>query len=148
MSMIETVRADMMAAMKAHDSTRKEILSELLSALKSKHIDKRADLTPEEELAVVAREVKQAKETLEMTPADRTELIEKAEAKINVLSEMLPKQMDEAAIRAEIEAVLLSLGLEKPAPGDKGRIMKELMPRVKGKADGKLVNELLATYFA
>ena len=70
MSKIDTVRAAMMQAMKDKDKERKDALSLLLSALKSKQIDKRADLTEEEENAVIFREIKQAQETIDTTPAD------------------------------------------------------------------------------
>lgn len=148
MSMIEMVRAEMMAAMKAKDATRKGVLSGLLSALKAAAIDKRADLTEEEEIAVVSREAKQTRETLESTPADRTETLEECRMKLGVLGEFLPAQMDEAEIRRTIEETLAALGLKGPTARDKGAIMKELMPRVRGKADGKQVNTILAAYLA
>ncbi|MEG1615197.1 MAG: GatB/YqeY domain-containing protein, partial [Oscillospiraceae bacterium] len=109
-------------------------------------IDKRADLTAEEELEVVSREVKQLKETIELSPADRTAIIDECRQRIEVLSAFLPKQMDEAEIRATIESVLSKLGLTAPTAKEKGMIMKELMPQTKGKADGKEVNQILATY--
>ena len=76
MSMTDNVRKAMVEAMKAKDKETKDTLSMLLAALKNKAIDKREDLTEEEEVQVVLREIKQTKESLEMTPADRTELIE------------------------------------------------------------------------
>ena len=76
MSKIDEVRADMVKAMKAKDKDTKETLSMLLAALKNKAIDKREDLTPEEETQVILKEIKQTKETLDMTPADRIEIIE------------------------------------------------------------------------
>ena len=82
MSKIEEVRAAMMAALKAGDKPRKDALSLLLSALKSKQIDKRAELTEEEENAVVYREIKEAKETLDATPADRADVI--AECRLRI----------------------------------------------------------------
>lgn len=148
MSKIDAVRAAMMQAMKDKDKARKDALSLLLSALKSKMIDKRADLTEEEENAVIFREIKQAQETVDTTPADRTEIIEEAKLRIAVYSEFVPKLMDEAEIRKVIEEVLSELSLSAPTAKDKGRIMKTLMPRVKGKADGGLVNQVLGTYFA
>lgn len=148
MSKIDAVRAAMMQAMKDKDKARKDALSLLLSALKSKMIDKRADLTEEEENAVIFREIKQAQETVDTTPADRTEIIEEAKLRIAVYSEFAPKLMDEAEIRKIIEEVLSELSLSAPTAKDKGRIMKTLMPRVKGKADGGLVNQVLGTYFA
>jgi uncharacterized protein YqeY len=147
MSKIEDVRKDMMAAMKAGDKERKESLTLLLSALKSKAIDKKGDLTEEEENGVVLKEIKQTKETLEMTPADREDVIAECNRRIMVMEEYAPKMMDEAEIRSIVEGVLALLDLSSPTPKDKGKIMKELMPQVKGKADGKLVNEILGTFF-
>lgn len=147
MSKIDDVRKEMMNAMKAGDKPRKEALSLLLSALKNKQIDKRAELTEDEENAVVLKEIKEAKETLESSPADRTQIIEECRKRIEVYSEFAPKQMSEEEIKAVVADVLASLGIEAPAPADKGRIMKELMPKVKGKADGRLVNAVVTELF-
>lgn len=148
MSKIDDVRKEMVAAMKSGDKARKETLSALLAALKNKAIDKREDLTEEEEVQVVLKEIKQTKETLEMTPEDRTEIIEECKARIAVLEEFAPKMMGEEEIKSVIASVLSDMGLTNPTAKDKGKIMKELMPKVKGKADGKLVNELVSTFFA
>ena len=142
--MIEDVRSAMVAAMKAGDKERKASLSFLLSSLKNKAIDKRADLTAEEEAQVVLKEIKQVKETLSLTPEDRTDIIAECEHRLAVLDEYAPKMMSEEDIRAVISEVLAGLGITEPTGKDKGRIMKELMPKVKGKADGKLVNEIVA----
>ena len=147
MSKIDTVRAAMMQAMKDKDKPRKEALSLLLSALKAKFIDKRADLTEEEENAVIFHEIKQAQETLDQTPADRTDIIEEAKGRIAVYSEFVPKLMGEDEIREVITKVLGELQITQPTAKDKGRIMKALMPQVKGKADGALVNKLLTGFF-
>lgn len=132
MSKIDTVRAAMMQAMKDKDKERKDALSLLLSALKSKQIDKRADLTEEEENAVIFREIKQAQETIDTTPADRVQTIEEAKLRMKVYGEFVPKLMDEDEIRAIIKEVLAELQIDQPTVKDKGRIMKTLMPRVKG----------------
>ncbi|MCI9490857.1 GatB/YqeY domain-containing protein [Lachnospiraceae bacterium 48-42] len=145
MSKIEEVRSAMVAAMKAGDKPTKESLSMLLSALKNKAIDKRADLTEEEEIQVVLKEIKQTKETLEMTPADRADIIDECTRRIAVLEQYAPKLMDEEEIRHMINATLSELGIDSPTAKDKGRIMKVLMPKVKGKADGKLVNQMITS---
>ena len=119
-----------MTAMKNKDKERKESLSMLLSALKNAQIDKREDLTEAEENTIIAKEIKQTKETLEMTPADRTDIIEECEKRIAVLEQYAPKMMDEAEIKEVIAGVLSGLGIDAPTPKDKGRIMKELMPKV------------------
>ncbi len=147
MSKIETVRAEMVNAMKNKDKERKEILSLLLAALKNVAIDKRADLTEEEENSVVLKEIKQLNDLLEQTPADRTDIIELCRYRIGVLEEFAPKMLNEEEIKELIAEVMQGLGIDAPAPSGKGKIMKELMPKVKGKADGKMVNQLVADMF-
>ena len=144
MSKIDEVRKEMVTAMKSGDKGRKDALSMLLSALKKKASDKREDLTEAEENEVVLKEIKQTKETLEMTPEDRGDIIEECRLRIAVYEEFAPKMMGEEEIKAVIGEVLSGLGIEAPTAKDKGRIMKELMPKVKGKADGKAVNQVLA----
>jgi len=146
MSKIEEVRAEMISAMKAGDKESKESLSLLLSALKNKAIDKRSDLTEEEETQVILKEIKQTKETLDMTPEGRNDIMEECRNRITVLERFAPKMMAEEDIKTVIASVLSDLELDAPTGKDKGKIMKELMPKVKGKADGKLVNEILMTY--
>ena len=133
MSMIDVIRKEMMTAMKNKDKERKESLSMLLSALK----------TETEENTIIAKEIKQTKETMDTCPADRTDIIDECKARLAVLEEFAPEQMSEEQIEAEINAVLAELGIDAPTMKDKGKVMKNLMPRVKGKADGKLVNQLV-----
>ena len=101
MSKMEDVRAQMVQAMKSGEKERKEALSMLLAALKAKFIDKREELTEEEENAVVLRELKQTKETLESAPADRADIREQCERRITVLQEFAPREMSEEEIRAD-----------------------------------------------
>ncbi len=143
MSRIDVVRKAMMDALKAGDKPRKEALSLLLSALKAKNIDKRADLTEDEENAVVYKEIKEAKETLDTTPADRADIIDECKLRIAVWSEFAPARMDEDAIRAVIRETLAELGIDAPTARDKGKLMKSLMPKLNGKAEGRLVNQLV-----
>lgn len=143
MSMIDQVRAEMVTAMKNHDKDRKESLSMLLSALKNKAIDKREDLTEAEEFEVVKKELKQTKETMEVAPADREDIIAQCKSRIAVLSEFAPEEMSEEEIRKTIADVIAGLGIENPSARDKGKVMKELMPKVKGRADGALVNRIV-----
>lgn len=146
MSKTDEVRKAMVDAMKAKDKDTKDTLSLLLAALKNKAIDKRADLTEEEEVQIILKEIKQTKESLEMTPSDRTDMIEECKRRLAVLETFAPKMMDADEIKAVVESVLSDLGITAPTAKDKGRIMKELMPKVKGKADGKLVNEIVGSY--
>lgn len=123
MSKIDVVRAAMVEAMKAKDKARKDSLSMLLSALKNAEIDKREPLTEAEENSIVKKEIKQTQETYDLAPADMS---------VEQITEIIRSVLDE-------------LGLAQPTAKDKGAIMKVLMPKVKGKADGKVVNETLAS---
>ena len=127
MSMIDTVRAAMVTAMKEHDKERKESLSMLLSALKNKQIDKREDLTEAEEFEVVKKEIKQTKETMELAPADREDIKEQCSKRLAVYSEFAPEEMSEDEIKNTIQAVLNELGIAEPSARDKGKVMKERM---------------------
>ena len=143
MSMIDEVRSQMVEAMKSKDKPRKDALSMLLSALKNKAIDKREDLTEAEEFEVVKKEMKQTKETMELAPEDREDIKEACRIRLSVYQKFAPEEMSEDAIRETIKQVLESLGITEPSGKDKGKVMKELMPKVKGRADGGLVNKIV-----
>lgn len=145
MTKIETVRAAMVAAMKAQNKPRKNALSMLLSALKNAEIDKREPLTEDEANVVVKKEIKQTQETYDTAPADRQDIRDEAAVRLAVYKEFAPADMSAEQIREVIAQVLAELNIEAPTVKDKGAIMKVLMPRVKGKADGKVVNETLAS---
>lgn len=148
MTKIELVRSEMVAAMKAGNKPRKDALSMLLSVLKNKAIDKRADLTEAEENEVILKEIKQTKETMDTAPADRTDIIEECNLRISVYQEFAPKFLTEEEIKEIIASILTKLEITEPTAKDKGRIMKELMPQVKGKSDGKMVNDIVTSLFA
>jgi len=146
--MIDKVRAEMFEAMKEKDKERKDSLSMLLSALKNKAIDKREDLTQAEEIEVVRREIRQSKETMELAPQDRTDIREQCAVRIKIMSEFVPEEMSAEAIKEFILNELKVLGIEQPAAKDKGKIMKEIMPKLKGKADGGLINQVVGEILA
>ncbi len=146
MSKIDEVRAAMVEAMKAKNKQRKDALSMLLSSLKNFEIDKKdhSPITEEEANTVVKKEIRQTQETHDLAPADRADIREEAALRISVYKEFAPEDMGEEQIREIILSVLRELEIETPTGADKGRIMKVLMPIVKGKADGKAVNDALA----
>lgn len=147
MNKIDIIRAAMVEAMKAKEKVRKDSLSMLLSALKNAEIDKRSPLTEEEENAIVKKEIKQCQESYDTAPADRADIREEAAARIAVYKEFAPEDMSVEQIKEVILSVLAELSIDVPAAADKGKIMKVLMPKVKGKADGKVVNDTLASMF-
>lgn len=144
MNKIDLIRQAMVAAMKTKDKGRKDSLSMLLGALKNAQIDKRSDLTEDEANAIIKKEIKQTQETFDTAPADRLDIRDEAAARLAVYKEFVPEDMSREQVVEIISRVLDELGIETPTPADKGSIMKVLMPLVKGKADGKMVNETLA----
>ncbi len=150
MTKIDEVRAQMMQAMKEKNKERKDALSALLTALKNRAINNRAEgksdiLTEEEENQVILKEIKSLKETLEMTPQDRVDIIEECQFRISVMKEFAPAMMEKEEIEAIVKEVLKELEIDVLTAKEKGKVMKALMPKVKGKADGKLVNEVVAS---
>lgn len=148
MSKTKEVQQQMMAAMKAKDTERKNALSLLLAALKAKAKDKREDLTEEEENAIIQKEIKQTRETMDAAPADREDIRKECQLKLEIYQAFAPKEMSEEEIRALVQSVLDQLQITAPTMRDKGPVMKHLMPQVKGKADGKLVNQIVGEMLA
>ena len=138
----------MVEAMKNGGKERKQALSNIKAALTNKEIECRGkcEFNETSEIEAVTKLAKQVRESIETCPADRTETLAQLKGELAVYEEFLPKQMDENEIRTTIEGVLAELGIATPSNKDKGAIMKVLMPMVKGKADGKLVNTVLGTY--
>lgn len=148
MSKTKEVQQQMMAAMKAKDTERKNALSLLLAALKAKAKDKREDLTEEEENVIIQKEIKQTRETMDAAPADRDDIRQECQLKLDIYQAFAPKEMSEEEIRALVQSVLDQLQITAPTMRDKGPVMKHLMPQVKGKADGKLVNKIVGEMLA
>lgn len=143
MNRTELVRNEMMKAMKSKDKKRKDALSMLLGALKNAEIDKRSALTEAEEDVIIKKEIKQTRETYDTAPESRQDIKEEAQYRISVYQEFTEADMSKEQICLVIKETLKELGIQAPIAADKGKIMKALMPKVKGKADGKLVNVLI-----
>lgn len=144
----EQIKADMITAMKNKDKKRKAVLSFLTSTLHNVEIDKKRPLTDDEVNEVINKQIKQTEEVLAIAPKERTDIIEENEYTISVLKEYAPQMMDELGIQHEIYAVCDELGInvDDLTVKDKGKLMKNLMPKVKGRADGKLVNQIVSEY--
>ena len=144
----EQIKADMITAMKNRDKDRKSVLSFLVGSIKNYEIDNRKEATDDEVNVIINKLIKQTQDVLAMIPNDRQGLIDENNFTISVLKEYAPVMMDELSIRQELYSVCEAAGLDIDAltKGDRGKIMGLLMPRVKGKADGKLVNQVVGEY--
>ena len=139
---IETLRKDMVAAMKAKDKPRKEAISSLVSAVKKAAIDEgcRDDIPSEMVDRVILKELKTAKEQIDTCPESRTDLKEEYQFRYDVISEYAPKQMSADEVKAYIQEKFADVLATK----NKGAIMKVVMADMKGKADGKVINQTVA----
>lgn len=140
MSKQDNVKEEMFTAMKEHDKSLKDSLSMLLQALQKEEKKKMRPLTEDEENAVIAKEIKQLRETLDMCPKDRNDIIASCKNRIRIYEKFAPAQMSRLEIHMAVSETLSRLGIEKPSKKDKGKIMKALMPKIRGRADGKEVN--------
>ena len=139
---IKTLQKDMIAAMKNKDKPRKESISALIQAVKKMAIDEgcRDDIPTEMVDRVILKEMKTVKEQIDSCPADRTDLKDEYQARYDVIAKYAPKLMD----ASEIKAYLTEKHADLIASGNKGQIMKTIMPELKGKADGKVINQVVA----
>lgn len=138
---LAVLQKDMMEAMKAKDKERKESISVLYSAAKKMGIDNGCrDNVPEEMVnEAIMKEIKAVKEQIATCPKERTQLLEEFENRLKVFEEYAPKMMS----KEEIMAFLNEGFSDVIATKNKGSIMKEIMPKLKGKADGKVINEVV-----
>lgn len=142
MSKIKELQDAMIAAMKAKDKFRKDTIATLVSAVKKAGIDAgcREDIPDEMANQAILKELKSVKEQLDTCPADRTELIEEYKMKHEIMSEFAPKLLSED----EVKTIITEKFADVIATGNKGEIMKAVMGELKGKADGKVINQVVA----
>ena len=136
---LEALRKDMVAAMKAKDKVTKDAVSSLISAVKKVAIDEgcRDDISGELVDRVMLKSVK---EQIDTCPESRQDLKDEYQARYDVIAKYAPKLMD----ASEIKAYLTEKHADLIASGNKGQIMKTIMPELKGKADGKVINQVVA----
>ena len=139
---LEALRKDMVAAMKAKDKVTKDAVSSLISAVKKVAIDEgcRDDISGELVDRVILKELKSVKEQIDTCPESRQDLKDEYQARYDVIAIYAPKLMD----ASEIKAYLTEKHADLIASGNKGQIMKTIMPELKGKADGKVINQVVA----
>ena len=139
---MEQLQKDMIAAMKAKDKPRKEAITSLVSAVKKAAIDAgcRDDIKEDMVDQVILKELKTVKEQIDTCPAEREDLKAEYQFRYDVIQEYAPSLMSEEEIRNFIMEKFADIVAQK----NKGMIMKNVMPELKGKADGKLINQVVA----
>ena len=139
---LEQLQKDMVAAMKARDKVRKDAISALVSAAKKVGIDEGCRENIPEEIVdrVILKEIKSVKEQLDSCPASRTDLLEEYQTRYDIFQEYAPKMLS----AEEVEAFITERFAELVASKNKGMIMKNVMPELKGKAEGAVINQVVA----
>jgi uncharacterized protein YqeY len=143
MSVLEKLNKDMVLAMKSKDKDRLTTVRMLKAAIQNEALKlRKPDLTPDEEVTVLSREMKQRKDSHhEFTKAGREDLIEKLDVEIAIVQEYMPEQMTEEEVKKVVQETITETGATSKS--DLGKVMAALMPKVKGKADGTLVNQIV-----
>ena len=140
----EQLQADLKAAMKSGDTQRKDALRLMMAAIKQVEIDSRTQLSEEQTYGVLATEAKKRRDSLtEMRKAGRNDLADQEQMELSLIESYLPQQLSRDEVEVEVRKAIDETGAKTAK--DMGSLMKVLMPRVKGRADGKLVNEVVKT---
>lgn len=147
MTLNERLNEDMKQAMKDKDKFRLSVIRMIRSSIKNIEIDQRKTLDDDEVLDILNREIKQRKDSLqEFDKAGREDLVDPLKAEVAIISEYMPQQLSEDEIKEIVQQTIQQVGASSKA--DMGKVMSALMPKVKGRADGKLVNQLVQQFLA
>jgi len=144
LSLKDRLVEDMKVAMKAKEEgkVRLSVIRMVRAAIKNAEIDKHIDFNDEQVIEVLAREMKLRRDALEaFDKADRPEKVKSLEEEMAILKEYLPQQLSEGEIRQLVQETITKMGAQ--GPKDLGKVMGALSPQTKGRADGKLVNQLV-----
>jgi len=148
MALRDNIRESLQKALKRQERTQVSILRLLLSEIKNAEIAQQKPADDNKVLDIITKQVKRHRESIEaFKQGHRSDLVAKEEVELGILMDYLPKQMSHEEILATAQQVITVVGAK--VPSDKGRVMSQLMPQLKGKADGKevsdVVSQLLAT---
>lgn len=143
---LETLQSAMIVAMKEKNKARKDTISSLIGAVKKTAIDKKCkdNITKALVDEVILKEKKTVQEMIDGCPAERTELLQEYKNRMAVIDEFAPRLMTDATEIQNVITTLLSDARIEPVKANKGQIMKIVMPEMKGKADMKIVNTVIA----
>ena len=140
--MQEKLMTDLREAMKSGDKIRLEVLRMARASIKNAEIAQQKSLDDPDILGIIAKEGKQRRESIaEFKKGNRQDLVDKEEAELAILLEYLPEQISREEIAATARRVIEEV--EAHGPGDKGKVMQKLMPQLKGKAEGREINEVV-----
>lgn len=142
MSLMNDIQSQIKDAMKSGDAKRRDALRLVYNALKNEYIEKRADLTPEEEITILTREAKKRREAIDAyTQAGSPERAEQEAYELEIIDAFLPAGLTEDDVKKMIDELVAELQITSKK--DLGKLMKALMPKIKGRFDGKEAKRLV-----
>ncbi len=138
----DRLQEDLKAAMKSGDAPRRDALRLITSAIKQEEVDGRKTLSEEDVVALLMREAKKRRDSIEEAERlGRTETVEKEQFELGIIESYLPQQLSREELEAEVRRAIEESGAKTVK--EMGNVMKVLMPRIKGRAEGKLVNDVV-----
>ena len=142
MSLKEKLQEDLKSSMKNKDTVKKSVVTLIRASIKQYEVDNRVELEDDAIIDLIAKQLKQRRDSLvEFEKANRDDLVSETEAEIEVLKEYLPQQLSEEELNEIVKATISEVGATSMK--DMGKIMAAIQPKTKGRADGKLINELV-----
>ncbi|EUJ17219.1 GatB/YqeY domain-containing protein [Listeria aquatica] len=147
MALLDKLNEDMKQAMRDKEKEKLSVIRMLKSALQNEAINHGGELSPDDEITVLAREMKQRRDSLsEFEKAGRDDLAEKVRSEIEIVEDYSPKQLSDDELEEIVKATIAEVGATSKA--DFGKVMGAIMPKVKGKADGNAVNKFVKQYLS
>ncbi len=145
MSLKDKLMNDLKIAMKEKQQLRKSVITMARAAIKQIEVDRRVELDDEAVIEILSKQVKQKRDAIdEFAKGGREDLVNEAKAEIDILMDYLPQQLTEEEVTKIVSQVVDEVGANSPK--DMGKVMSALMPKIKGRADGKLVNKVVRQF--
>ena len=145
MSLKDRLMEDLKVSMKNGDKLTKNVVTMVRAAIKQKEVDERIELNDEAIIDVISKQVKQKKDAIEdFKKGQRQDLVELTENEIDILLNYLPQQLTESELDEIVRAAIQEVGANSVR--DMGKIMSNVMPKIKGRADGSMVNNIVKQY--
>lgn len=142
MSLKEQLMEDFKVAMRNKEKLKKDVLMMARAAVKQKEVDTRTELSDDDVIDIIAKQIKQKKDSIEdFKKANRDDLVDQAESEIKLLEPYMPEQLSEEEVEAIVKEAIAATNAESMR--DMGKVMGSVMPKVKGRADGGIVNQMV-----
>ena len=145
MSIKEKLMDDLKTSMKTKNKLRKDVITMVRASVKQKEVDEKVELTDDDVIEIISKQVKQKRDVIEeFKKGNRQDLVELTENEIEILLEYLPEQLTEEELEKIVKIAIEEVNAETIK--DMGKVMGSILPKIKGKADGSLVNKLVRQY--